>query len=150
MWSEPKTNWRSIDYYNIEDWQRVRSNLEHIHSWLEEHKVSGLSLLETSDSEDCNAMPFVHFVNNMEQNLENLQKLFGTDFTGDVERKVWYARLDEMYSSNPTYLDWNRWEYVLLCIYESIQYIDTYIFTPISGASRCGSERTLIRFSKGR
>ena len=150
MWYAPKTNWRSTDYYNIEDWQRVRNNLEYIRSWLESIKVSGLSLLNTDVGDGYSAMPYVHLVNNMEQNLANLQSIFGVDFTGDVAQKVWYERLHDMYKSNPTYQDWNRWEYILACVYESIQYIDTYVFTPISGACRCGSERTLIRFSKGR
>ena len=80
MWLTPKTDWRSVDYYNIEDWQRVRNNLEHIRSWLATIKVSGLSLLDTDAGSESNAMPFVHIVNNMEQNLANLQNMFGVDF----------------------------------------------------------------------
>ena len=150
MWTTPKTNWKAVDYYNIEDWQRVRSNLEHLRTWLQEHGVSGQALLQTDTGRGYNEMPYVHLVNNMEKNLAELRRLFGTPFTEDVAQKTWYARLDSMYNSNPTYQDWNRWERILLRVYESIQYIDTYVFTPVSGTGYSGSERTLIRFSRGR
>ena len=110
MWLTPKTNWRSFDYYNIEDWQRVRTNLEHLRSWLTAHKMSGPALLSTGGDKGYDELPYVDLVNNMEKNLADLQKIFGTDFTGDVAQKTWYGRLDEMYTSNPTYADWNRWE----------------------------------------
>lgn len=150
MWITPKDSWRPVDFYNIEDWKRVRTNLEHIHSWLQALKVTVPALLPTDSGKEYDEMPYVHLVNNMEQNLATLLLVFGTDFVGGVAPKVWYERLDEMYTSNPTYEDWNRWEYILKCVYESIQYIDTYVFTPVSGSCYCGSERTLIRFSKGR
>ena len=150
MWSEPRVNWRSIDFYNIEDWRRVRSNLEHLRTWLQNLGVTGPALLETDTGQGYDELPYVHLVNNMEKNLADLQTLFGADFTEDVAQKTWYARLDTMYQSNPNYQDWNRWERILLNVYESIQYIETYVFSPISGTSYSGSERTLIRFSRGR
>ena len=86
----------------------------------------------------------------MEQNLANLRETFGVSFTEDVAQKTWYERLDMLYQSNPTYADWNRWEIILQNIYESIQYIDTYIFAPVGGTCYCGSARTELRFSRGR
>ena len=150
MWTTPKVNWHSMDFYNIEDWLRLRSNLEHLRSWMLSNKMYAPELLETDTGKGCDELPFVHLVNNMEKNLKALREAFGTDLAGDVSQKTWYERLDALYTANPNYQDWNRWEYITLCIYESIQYIDTYIFTPISGSGRCGSERTLIRFSRGR
>ena len=150
MWYTPKVDWKSTDYYNIEDWQRVRNNLEHLRTWLQNLGVSGPTLLETDTGQGYNELPYVHLINNMEENLANLRELFGTDFTEEVAQKTWYARLDSMYNSNPTYRDWNRWETILLRVYESIQYIETYIFSPVSGTCYSGSERTLIRFSRGR
>lgn len=150
MWNTPKVNWKPTDYYNIEDWQRVRTNLEYLRTRLHDLGVSGQPLLETDTGRGYDELPYVYLVNNMEENLANLRELFGTDFTEDVAQKTWYARLDDMYESNPTYQDWNRWETILLRVYESIEYIETYIFSPISGTCYSGSERTLIRFSRGR
>lgn len=150
MWLTPKTDWYSIDYYNIDDWRRVRTNLEYLHNKLEERKISMPSLQVTDTGKGYDEMPYVYLVNNMEQNLAMLQKVFGVNFTGDVAQKTWYDRLDALYKGNPTYQDWNRWEYILSCVYAALQYIETYIFTPISGTCNCGSERTLIRFSRGR
>lgn len=150
MWTQPKVNWKSIDYYNIEDWQRVRSNLEHLYSWMMNAGLGPKPLLITDTGRGYAELPYVHLVNNMEQNLANLQETFGVSFIEDVAQKTWYERLDIMYSSNPSYSDWNRWEIILMRVYESIQYIDTYIFSQISGTCHSGSERTLIRFSRGR
>lgn len=150
MWTQPKVNWKSIDYFNIEDWQRVRSNLEHLYNWMQNAGLVPKTLLVTDTGRGYEELPYVYLVNNMEVNLANLQETFGVSFTENVAQKTWYARLDMMYSSNPSYDDWNRWETVLLRVYESIQYIDTYVFTPVSGTCCCGSERTLIRFSRGR
>lgn len=150
MWTAPKVNWRSIDYYNIEDWKRVRSNLEHLYTLLKNSNTSGPPLLETDTGREYDELPYVHLVNNMEKNLANLQETFGVSFTEDVAQRTWYDRLDIMYTSNPTYQDWNRWENILRLVYESLQYIDTYIFSPVSNTCYCGSDRTLIRFSRGR
>ena len=150
MWIAPKVNWKSTDYYNIEDWQRVRSNLEHIHSWIQSAGFCSKDLLATDAGQNYEALPYVYLVNNMESNLANLREAFGVDFTEDVAQKTWYERLSIMYSSNPTYKDWNRWETILKRIYESIQYIDNYVYTPVSGTCYSGADRVLLRFSRGR
>ena len=150
MWSQPNVNWQSIDYFNIEDWQRIRNNLEHLLNYLLSVGFIIKPLRETDTGRGYEELPYVHLVNNMEANLADLREIFGVDFTEDVAQKTWYERLDMMYTNNPTCDDWNRWETILLRVYESIQFINTYVFSPISGACLCGSERTLLRFSRGR
>lgn len=150
MWIAPKVDWKSTDYFNIEDWQRVRSNLEHVRDWLQSSRMSGPPLLETDTGRGYDELPYVHLVNNMEENLAKLQETFGVSFTEDVAQKTWYDRLDIMYTSNPDYTDWNRWETILQLVYESLQYINTYIFTSVSGTCYCGSARTEAKFSRGR
>lgn len=150
MWTTPKVDWTALDYYNIEDWQRVRSNLEHVYTWLQNLKDSGPPLLETDTGRGEDELPYVHLVNNMEQNLANLQETLGVNFTEDVAQKTWYERLDIMYNSNPTYADWNRWEVILQLVYEVLEYIDTYLFSTVAGTCKCGSARTVLKFSRGR
>ncbi len=150
MWTAPKVNWKSIDYYNIDDWQRVRNNLEHLRNILLKKGVPVSNLLVTDTGKGATELPYVHLVNNMETNLAKLREAFGTDFTEDVSQRTWYERLDVLYTSNPSYRDWNRWELILQRVYESIQYIDTYVYTPVSGTCRCGSERTLLIFPRKR
>ena len=150
MWTQPRVNWRSVDYFNIEDWQRIRNNLEHLRNYLVSAGFITPPLLETDTGRGYSELPYVHLVNNMEENLASLQEIFGVSFTEDVAQRTWHDRLDMLYSSNPTYADWNRWETILLRVYESIQYIDTYIFSQISGTCYSGSERTLVKFSRGR
>lgn len=150
MWSTPKVNWKQTDFYNIEDWQRVRSNLAYLRDWIQRAGLGNLNLLITDTGRGYEELPYVHLVNNMEANLASLREIFGVDFTEDVAQRTWYVRLDIMYKSNPTYRDWNRWELILKRVYESIQYIDAYVFAPISDTCYCGSDRTLIRFSRGR
>ena len=150
MWIAPKVDWRSTDYFNIEDWQRIRTNLEHILDWFQSSRIIRTPLLETDTGRGYDELPYVHLVNNMEVNLAKLRETFGVDFTEDVAQKTWYDRLDIMYTGNPTYADWNRWETILQLIYESLQYINTYVFSTISGTGYCSSDRTTIRFSRGR
>ena len=150
MWLTPKVTWKPTDFYNIEDWQHVRNNLEYLYSWLQDQKASMPPLLETDTGQGYNELPYVHLVNNMEENLASLRETFGVDFTEDVAKRTWYGRLDIMYKSNPTYQDWNRWEIILQRVYESILYINTYIFVPVSGTCYSGSDRTILRFSRGR
>lgn len=150
MWTNTKTNWVSTDYFNIEDWQRIRNNLEYLHAELVGHKKAPPQLLDTDTGRGYNELPYVHLVNNMEQNLATLQEIFGVKFTEDVAQKTWYDRVDMLYTSNPTYADWNRWETILQLVYESIRYIDTYIFSTVSGTGYCGSVRTVLKFSRGR
>lgn len=150
MWTQPKVNWKSTDYFNIEDWQRIRANFEHLRNWMLDAGFGKTLFLGTELGLGCAEIPYIMLVNNMESNLASLREIFGVSFTEDVAQKTWYARLDAMYTGNPTFADWNRWETILLRVHESIQYIDTYVFTPISGTCSCGSERTLLRFSRGR
>lgn len=150
MWLTPKTNWKSSDFYNIEDWQRVCTNLEHLCSWMHSLGLTVPKLLEMNVGEGYNALPYVHLVNNLEENLESLQRVFGTSLSRDVSKKTWYDRMDDRYGSNPTYQDWNRWESILLMVYESLQYIETASYSIISGTCYSGSERTLSRFSRRR
>ena len=150
MWTQPKLDWKPTDYFNIEDWQRIRSNLEHLLIALQENKKVIFPLLETDTGKGYNELPYVHLVNNMEENLAKLQETFGVNFTEDVAQKTWYERLDILYTSNPSYLDWNRWETILQLVYESLEYINTYIFAPVSNTCYCGSARTELRFSRGR
>ena len=150
MWTTPKVDWKSTDYFNIEDWQRVRNNLEHLHEWLRNKGASAPRLLETDTGRGYDELPYVHLVNNMEENLAKLRETFGVSFTEDVARKTWYERLNIMYERNPDYSDWNRWETILRLVYESLQYIDTYIYSTVSGTCYCGSARTELRFSRGR
>lgn len=150
-WQTPKIDWRITDYYNIEDWHRVRGNLEYIWQWISnKHRAPKRMLLKTDNGRLCNEIPYVDLVNNMEFNLAYLQEVFGTPFVEDVAQKTWHARLDAMYSANPTYRDWIRWEVILKRVQESIDYIDTYLYSIISGTCYSGSDRTLIRFSRGR
>ena len=150
MWLEPKTDWKSNDYYNIEDWRRVRSNLEHLREALLNLGTPGPDLLETETGRGHEELPYVHLVNNMETNLSTLRTLLGVNFTEDVAPRTWYERLSALYTTNPSYRDWNRWELLLRRVYESIQYIETYIFSPISGTCYSSGNRINIRFSRGR
>ena len=152
MWTTPKVDWKSTDYFNIEDWQRIRGNLEHLYEWLQSIGDPMPDLLETDTGRGYDEIPYVHLVHNMEQNLASLRETFGVTFTEDVAQRSWYARRYILYSGNPSYLDWNRWETILKLVYESLQYINTYAFSPISGTCNCGHgyDRTLLRFSRGR
>ena len=94
MWTQSKVNWKSTDYFNIEDWRRIRSNLEHLCEWILNNGSGQVNLSMTETGRNYEELPYVSLVNNMEKNLANLQEVFGVSFTEDVAQKTWYDRLD--------------------------------------------------------
>lgn len=148
--STPKTDWVSTDYYNIEDWERIRDNLTFINDWFLEHKWPSVVLESMATSRGINALPTVELVNRLERNLQALYETTGIPITEWRDSKTWYGRLDALYSANPTYDDWNRWEELAKRLKESIDYVSTYLYQRISGTFYLGNNIRVQLMSRGR
>lgn len=146
----PKTNWVSTDHFNISDWERVRGNLEFINSWFKDHNWPSSVLESMSTPRGINELPTVDLVNRLERNLTLIHATTGIPIAEWRDSKVWYARLDALYSANPTYDDWNRWEELAKRLKESIDYVSTYLYQRISGTFYSGSNYRVQLFSRGR
>lgn len=146
----PKTNWVRTDHFNISDWERVRDNLEFINSWFKAHNWPNSVLESMATPRGINDLPSVELINRLEQNLNAVYTITGIPITEWRNSKTWYARLDAMYSANPTYDDWNRWEELSKRLKESIDYVSTYLYHRISGTFYSGNNYRVQLFSRGR
>lgn len=146
----PKTNWVSTDYFNISDWERVRDNLEFINTWFKEHNWPSSVLNSMDTPRGINELPTVGLINRLEKNLTLIHSTTGIPITEWRNSKVWRYRLDAMYSANPTYDDWNRWEELAKRLKESIDYVSTYLYQRISGTFCSGNNYRVQLFSRGR
>ena len=145
-----KTDWSPSDFYNIEDWERLRDNLISINSWFRSHNWPKVNLTSMAASRGINSLPSVQLINRLEANIKNMYETTGIPITEFRDSKTWYSRLDSLYSENPTYDDWNRWEMFAKRLKESIDYVDTYLYRRTCGTFYSGNNYRLQLFSRGR
>ena len=115
-WIEPKTDWDSTDYFNIEDYGRIVNNI----AFLKEYAKEILKDLKDSDlSENIindktySSMIYASEINAIEDKLEELNlKTYGINIG---EKQVYYANAKTM-----DYIELNRIENACLNIYKTI------------------------------
>lgn len=146
----PKVTWKSSDSFETTDWNRIRNNLLWIYDWMVARKMAPTPLQSTTLPNAGNSLPYVDLINKMEANLQAVNDSFGIDYTAWDGRKTWYARLDALWTENPTNEDWNRWELLAKLIRESIDYIENYLYQRVSATFCAGEFRTVQHFSRGR
>ncbi|WP_312503973.1 hypothetical protein [Lacrimispora sp.] len=114
MWRQPKTNWKETDFFNIEDYNRIKDNLNEIRS-------QALLLWPDFAFEEMGADKtyqdygfYADEINRFEANVENIR--FGTYPFKTGSRQTFY--------DNQPFIDWrelNRIEEVCRLIYSNIQ-----------------------------
>ncbi len=114
MWQQPKTDWRESDFFNIEDYNRIKGNLNEIRS-------QALILWPDFEFEEMGADKSYHDygfyadeINRFESNIDHICK--GTFPFAVGDRQVFYE--------NQPFIDWaelNRIESACLLIYQNIQ-----------------------------
>ena len=70
-WIEPKTNWKSTDYFNIEDYNRIVGNLTYLKSFSEK-LFKSYDLLEMEQEKTYSSMIYAREINAIENNLESV------------------------------------------------------------------------------
>lgn len=70
MWQTPKVNWESSDYFNVEDWERIRKNLEYLRDFAVMF-FDTFSLLPTS-AKTVTDWLYANDLNALESNLETI------------------------------------------------------------------------------
>lgn len=115
-WIEPKTDWDSTDYFNIEDYGRIVNNIAYLKRYVQEILID----VQDSDfSEDIindktySSMIYASEINAIEDKLEELNlKTYGINIG---EKQVYYANAKTM-----DYIELNRIENACLNIYKTI------------------------------
>lgn len=112
-WTEPKTNWKSTDYFNIGDYNRITGNLEYLKT-LGKRLFHGFPNLDSlGDNKTYTSMIYAREINAIENFLEKLNT--GSYIFDIGEKKTYYAN-----QSTPLYTEFNRIESAILLIYKTM------------------------------
>lgn len=103
MWTEPKTNWGSTDYFNYTDYNRIKNNIAYLRN-LALTLYLDFPYEDMGDDKSGYAdFPYADEFNAMENNLESMKN--GTFAFYNTDKKQWYAN-----QPTPNYEDLNRIE----------------------------------------
>ena len=111
-WIEPKTNWESTDYFNIEDYNRIVGNL----TYLKDLSLELFKDFTTEDmvgSKDYSSMIYAREINAIENNLESVNiNTYNFDI-GDT--KEFYPN-----KATPLWSEFNRIESAMLLLHNTM------------------------------
>lgn len=112
-WIEPKTNWTSQDFFNIEDYNRIIGNIAYLKELVLE-LFSQPNLRENSlEEKDYTSMIYASEINVIEDNLENINQ---SSYSLEIgETKTFYPNEKTM-----NYEELNRIESACLIIYGTL------------------------------
>ena len=87
MWKEPKTDWSESDYFNYEDYNRIKNNIAYLQG-VALTLYADVSMKEMgSDKASYADFPYADEFNSLEDNLESLMN--DTFAFADTDKKMW-------------------------------------------------------------
>lgn len=113
MWQQPKTDWQAGDYFNIEDYNRIKGNLNEI-------RTQALILYPDFEFEnmgvDKTYQDYSFYADEINRFEDNLEKICAGTFSFTIGEK-------KTFSENTPFIQWdelNRIESACLKIYNNI------------------------------
>lgn len=143
-WTTPKTDWKSSDYFLLEDWNRIVSNAQELYNL-----IGATFSWRDCVLADTAAMPYYDIVNNLENNLADLQSTLGQPFIQFL-RTVWYPRTSTSWTHNPSAEDFIRWEEFEKTLYKWYNIMASAQNAIYAGTFYAGTNRSLQMLSRGR
>lgn len=116
MWTTPKTDWSSTDYFNLTDYNRIKNNIAYIRELALEVFVDFPFEDMGNDKTSYTEYPYADEFTAMEDNLEYIRE--NTFLFDDSEYKQWYEN-----QRTPNYEDFNRLERACLLFYQGFNSI---------------------------
>lgn len=116
MWTTPKTDWSSTDYFNLTDYNRIKNNIAYIRELALEVFVDFPFEDMGNDKTSYTEYPYADEFTAMEYNLEYIRE--NTFLFDDSEYKQWYEN-----QRTPNYEDFNRLERACLLFYQGFNSI---------------------------
>lgn len=112
-WQQPKTDWTALDLFNIEDYNRIKGNLEYLHEKAQKlyREFSAEDMGE--EKADYSAYFYADEFNAFESNLDTINK---NVFAQEIGEK-------QTFFDNGPFIDWeelNRIESASLIIYRML------------------------------
>ena len=110
MWKDPKTDWSESDYFNYEDYNRIKNNIAYLQG-VALTLYADVSMKEMgSDKASYADFPYADEFNSLEDNLDSLMN--DTFAFADTDKKMWIDN-----GRTPSYEDLNRLESSCLAFY---------------------------------
>ena len=110
MWTEPKTNWVSTDYFNYTDYNRIKNNSAYLRNLALTLYLDFPYEDMGDDKSGYDDFPYADEFNAMENNLESMKN--STFAFYNTDKKQWYAN-----QPTPNYENLNRIESACLKLY---------------------------------
>lgn len=110
-WVEPKTDWASTDYFNVDDYARIVGNLKHLKTLLET-MYAPIAAINLADTKGYNSFLYASEMNTIESLIEEIN-VYGFDI-GNSQTFVQNGH-------TPDFNEWNRIESATLKIKQTLQ-----------------------------
>lgn len=114
MWTEPKTDWVSTDFFNLSDYNRIKNNIAYLRDLAltvyTDFSWQDMGVDKTSYAQ----YPYADEFNALEDNLESLRQ--NTFLFDDSDPKQWYEN-----QRTPSHEDFNRLERACLLFKEGFE-----------------------------
>lgn len=111
-WIEPKTNWESTDYFNIDDYNRIVGNLNYLKAFSEE-LFNVFDILSMEEEKTYVSMIYAREMNTIESNLATINN---NTYKFDIgETQTFQAN-----KSTPLWSEFNRIESSCLLLYKTM------------------------------
>lgn len=98
MWQQPKTDWQAGDYFNIEDYNRIKGNLNELHSLAQ-------TIWPEFDLEDMGAdktyQDYSFYADEINRFEENLELLCEGTYPFQIGEK-------KLYADNTPFIKWDE------------------------------------------
>ena len=108
----PKTNWKSTDYFELEDYNRITGNIRYLHSSADAlYHMSDLGAM--AGNKTYESLIYASEFNAIENNLVLLD---ADTYKSGVTAKAWSAN-----GNTPTFEDLNRIEGAIAALYSKLQ-----------------------------
>ncbi len=111
-WTEPKTDWTSSDYFNPEDYNRIKNNLVYLNEMASDLYI-GYDFNDMGDDKTYESYYYPDEINLFESNLESIN-------TGTYPREIGDTKT--FYENQPfiDYNELNRMETGILKVYNGL------------------------------
>lgn len=111
-WTQPKMDWKSTDYFNIEDYNRIVGNLIYIED-MARQLFQLLEIQQMEEEKNYYSMFYASEMNAIENNLHNINLSSYNFNIGD--KKEYYPN-----NSTPLYTEYNRIESATLKLFYAL------------------------------
>lgn len=107
-WKKPKTDWKSTDFFNASDYNRIIGNLKFLKTYIDK-MYPDVSFFDLGANKTYTSYIYASEINRIQDEIDNINV-----YDLDVGKKVTYAGNKR----TPTYAEFNRIESAILRLHD--------------------------------